>query len=172
MSAGPIALVWAQAQNGVIGSQGGLPWRLPEDLAHFKSITMGGTVVMGRKTWDSLPERFRPLAGRTNIVVTRSPEFEADGVHRAGSVPEALQLAAAASNAGAPVWVIGGAQLFAEVMPSARRLEVTEIDGGFEGDTFAPAIADGFALAGSDPEVGWHTSRAGLRYRFLSYERG
>src|SRR5215207_4256674 len=129
-----IGLVWAEAR-GVIGHDGVLPWHLPEDLAHFKEITSGGTVVMGRRTWDSLPERFRPLPNRTNIVVTRQADWSAEGVRTVHSVADAIARAADES-----VWVIGGAQIFALAMEVADTLEVTEIDSEIPGDTRAPVI--------------------------------
>ncbi len=133
-----VALIYARAANGVIGQGGTMPWHLPEDLAHFKALTHGCPVVMGRKTWDSLPARFRPLPGRANIVVTRQPDWQAEGAQRAASLDAALALAAHAS---APtVWVIGGAEIFAQALHRADRIEVTEIDRPFEGDTFAPVL--------------------------------
>src|SRR3954449_11435566 len=90
-----LALIAAVARNGVIGDRGGMPWRLPEDLQHLRRTTLGHPVVMGRRTWDSLPDRFRPLPGRRNVVVTRDPDWHADGAERAGSLAEALALAGA-----------------------------------------------------------------------------
>ena len=87
-----ISLVAAVARNGVIGRGGTIPWRLPEDMAHFRELTMGHPVIMGRRTWESLPDRFRPLPGRRNVVVTRNPDWHADGAERAGSLEEALEL--------------------------------------------------------------------------------
>jgi dihydrofolate reductase len=160
-----LGLVWAEAR-GIIGNDGVLPWHLPEDLAHFKSVTAGGVVVMGRRTWDSLPERFRPLPGRTNIVVTRQPGWSADGVLTTHSVADAI------AEAGAePTWVIGGAQIFALAIEFADILEVTEIDADIPGDTRAPSIATDWTLAHTDPVQGWHRSRTGLDYRFLRYHR-
>ena len=162
-----LALIWAQASNGVIGRDGGIPWRLPEDLAHFKELTLGHPVVMGRRTWESLPPRFRPLEGRRNIVVTRSPEFEAEGAEVAHSLDAALALAA-----GAPlVWVIGGGELYRAALPLATRAEVTELRDAVEGDTHAPELDASWALAVADPADGWHESRDGIAYRFLRFER-
>lgn len=160
-----IALIYARAANGVIGRDGAMPWHLPEDLAHFKALTQGCPVIMGRKTWDSLPARFRPLPGRANIVVTRQEDWEEKGVLRASSLREALSLAEHAGAATA--WVIGGAQLFAQALPLARRAEVTEIDQDFDGDTHAPVLGPQWTLtAHSD-----HVSSQGLRLRFARYER-
>lgn len=158
-----IGLAWAEAAGGVIGADGGIPWHVPEDLAHFRDVTMGAPVVMGRRTWDSLPDRFRPLPGRRNIVVTRQGVWAADGAERAGSLDDAL--AAAGDHA---VWVIGGGELFAEAIARADVLEVTEVDLEVAGDAFAPSRAGWTA---DDPDAAWRTSRTGTRYRFLTYHR-
>ena len=147
-------LIWAQAHGGVIGNEGGMPWHVPEDLAHFKELTMGDTVVMGRKTWDALDPRFRPLPGRRNIVVTRNPEWSAEGAEVVHDIPS-------------DGWIIGGAELFARTIDRADRLEVTELDLDVPGDTWAPPIGDSWH---ADPSP-WQTSRTGVRYRFLSYGR-
>ena len=174
----PIGLIWAQSQGGVIGRDGGMPWHVPEDLAHFKAVTLGCPVVMGRRTWESLPPRFRPLPGRANIVVTHRHGWSAQGAERAASVDDALALAAA----GDPpwLWVIGGADLFRQVLPRAARLEVTELraQGGGDvveaepGDAMAPHVDRAqWRLADAEPAEGWLASRAGLEYRFLRHER-
>ena len=159
-----IGLVWAEAR-GVIGQDGILPWHLPEDLAHFKAITLGGAVIMGRRTWDSLPERFRPLPDRTNIVVTRQADWESEGVRTADSIDDAL-----AQAGDLPVWVIGGAEIFALTIDRADTLDVTEIDSDIPGDTRAPAVGSDWKIATADPATGWHRSSTGLNYRFLRYE--
>lgn len=161
-----LGLIWAQARGGVIGAGGGMPWHVPEDMARFKEITMGAPVVMGRRTWESFPDRFRPLHGRRNIVVTRDAGWAADGAERASSLDAALALVAGAD----PVWVIGGGQVYREAIGRADRLEVTELDLEVAGDTVAPDTT-GWRVADVDPESGWHTSRTGVRYRFLTYER-
>jgi dihydrofolate reductase len=153
-------LVWAQATNGVIGAGGGMPWHVPEDLAHFKEVTLGAPVIMGRRTWDSLPERFRPLPDRENIVITRSQDWSAEGARRAASIEEAVR-------GQERVWIIGGAEIFRQVIGDADRLEVTELDMDVDGDAFAPPI-EGWRLV---DEGEWLTSRTGIRYRFLGYER-
>ena len=130
-----LALIAAIARNGVIGRGDGLPWRLPEDMAHFKSITLGCPVVMGRKTWDSLPPRRQPLPGRHNIVVTRQAGWQAAGATRAQDIHAAL----AAAGAVPRVWVIGGAELYASALPLADELVLTEIDADFDGDAHFPA---------------------------------
>jgi dihydrofolate reductase len=156
-------LIYARAANGVIGKDNTLPWHLPEDMAHFKQLTQGCPVIMGRKTWDSLPPRFRPLPGRTNIVVTRQSGWQADGALRAASLADAL----AQCNDGQTVWVIGGAQIYAEALPLAHRLEVTEIDQDFEGDAYAPALGDAWVQATRSR----HVSTNGLPFSFVSYVR-
>ena len=163
----PIGLVWAQSLGGVIGGGGEMPWYVPEDFAHFKEVTAGRPVIMGRKTWDSLPPRFRPLAERRNIVITRQPHWQVDGVETVGSVPDALDRVADSDEF---VWVIGGSQIFDAVIEDADRLEVTEINERFDGDTFAPRISERWQVVDADPADGWHTSRTGLEYRFLRYE--
>lgn len=159
----PVHMIYARAANGVIGKDNVLPWHLPEDMAHFKSLTQGCPVVMGRKTWDSLPPRFRPLPGRTNIVVTRQPDWQADGAVRAASLQEALQHA----SAGQTLWVIGGAQIYAEAQPLADRIELTEIAQDFEGDAHAPVLDAGWQETARSA----HTSTNGLPYSFVTLER-
>ena len=157
-----------------------MPWHLPEDLAHFKRLTSGCPVVMGRKTWDSLPARFRPLPGRCNIVVTRQPDWSENGVQRASSLPEALQIAEQqgshnnnnnnnnnSSSSGATVWVMGGAQIYAQALPLASRVEVTEIAQDFDGDAFAPVLGPEWQQAAREAHVG----AGGLPFSFVRYVR-
>ncbi len=158
-----VGLIWAEAHEGVIGAGGGMPWHVPEDLAHFRQVTMGSPVVMGRRTWESFPDRFRPLPGRRNIVVTRDPDWAADGAERAGSLEEGLALAGDVET----VWVIGGGQLFRDAIGRADRLEVTELDVAVDGDTLAPPRDGWLPVAVGD----WQTSRTGIRYRFVTLER-
>ena len=169
-----VRLIYARASNGVIGKDNAMPWHLPEDLAHFKQLTQGHPVIMGRKTWDSLPARFRPLPGRTNIVVTRQSDWQAEGaavegapVVRVASLQEALDAAAQCSTTG-EVWVMGGAQIYAQALPLADRVEVTVIHQDFEGDAFAPELdpQDWHIAAQAD-----HVSAKGLAYSFITYTR-
>ena len=132
----PLHLIYARARNNVIGINGDLPWHLPEDLAHFKRTTLGQPVIMGRITWESIPEKFRPLPGRTNVVVSSQTEFEAAGAQVVGSLQAALDL----FSPDQVVWLIGGAQLYAQAMPYAQQLVVTEIDADFQGDAWAPDL--------------------------------
>jgi dihydrofolate reductase len=159
-----LALVWAQAANGVIGRDGTLPWHLPEDMAHFRELTMGATVVMGRATWESLPDRFRPLPGRRNVVLSRDPAFTAPGATVVASLDEALAVAD-------DVWVIGGAAVYAAALPRADRLLVTDIDAEYDGDVRAPVVGPEWHEVARDPAHGWHTASTGIRYRWRELRR-
>ncbi|MDT0342828.1 dihydrofolate reductase [Streptomyces litchfieldiae] len=165
-----VGLIWAQTRDGVIGAGNAIPWHLPEDMAHFKATTLGHPVVMGRKTWDSLPPRFRPLPGRRNIVVTRDPQWTADGAERAGSIAQALDLAAQPPESAAPVtaWVIGGGEIYRAALGYATALSVTEIDSAVAGDTYAPTPDPTWKVA---EDRGWQSSASGLRYRIRGYTR-
>jgi len=140
----PIVLVAAVARNGVIGDGQGMPWHVPEDMTHFREVTSGCPVVMGRRTWESLPPRFRPLPGRHNIVVTRQTQWAAQGAEVAASLPQALERArAVAAAAGArQVCVLGGGEVYAQALPLADGLELTLIDRDFEGTTRFPQVSD------------------------------
>ena len=157
-----IGLIWAQARGGVIGRDGTLPWHIPEDLAHFRTVTMGSSVLMGRRTWDGLPPRFRPLPGRRNIVLTHRPPTPGEGAAFVSDLDAALQAAD-----GERLWVIGGAQLYAQTLPFADRLEITEIDADIQGDTFAPTLDDSWNTAASEEMI----SADGTPLRFVRYER-
>jgi dihydrofolate reductase len=161
MSGSRLGMIWAQAQNGVIGIGGVMPWHVPEDMAHFKQLTLGHPVIMGRRTWESIPPRFRPLDGRRNIVITSDPSRVDAPAEVAPDPAAALALAA-----GTEAWVIGGGRLYAELLPHADVLEVTEIAGDFDGDTFAPELGDEWAVTAETP---WAVSRGGAQYRFLTY---
>lgn len=169
-----IALIWAQARDAagrpVIGAAGDIPWRVPEDFARFKTLTSGHPVVMGRRTWDSLPRK--PLPGRTNVVVTRQHGWSDDGADVAHSLHEALALAAAAPG-GDVVWVIGGEQVYAETLALADRIEVTEIDLEVDGDAVAPRLDPGAWHEAEHGHGGWVSpaNPAAPRYRFRTYVR-
>ena len=172
----PITLIVAVAQNGVIGAQGTMPWHLPEDLKRFKALTLGKPVLMGRKTWESLPRK--PLPGRTNIVVTRDAGFQAPGAAVVHSVEDGL--AAAAREQPQEIMVIGGAAIFAETLPLASKIHWTQIMARPEGDAFMPPL---------DPKQWRETQRegpfkspgqtsgesssgsGGLRYAFIVLQR-
>ena len=155
-------LIYARAANGVIGANGTLPWHLPEDLAHFKRTTLGCPVIMGRKTWDSIPAKFRPLPGRTNVVVTRQENWNENGSQPAQSMREALQICEQSED----VWVIGGAQIYAQALPLAHSVVVTEIGSDFEGDAFAPALGPEWHEVAREDRV----SARDLPYSFVTYE--
>ena len=156
-----VYLVAAVAANGVIGAQGKLPWHLPEDLRHFKAITLGHPVIMGRKTWESLG---RPLPGRENIVVTRAPGYDAPGASVAASLEGAL-----AFCAGEPVaFVIGGGELYAAALPLAHGLVLTEIQREYAGDARFP---DYDRAAWRETQRKPHTGADGLRFDFVLYEK-
>jgi dihydrofolate reductase len=155
-----VALIWAQATNGIIGKDGGIPWHLPEDLANFKALTAGHAVLMGRATWDSLPERFRPLPERRNLVLTRQVGWSADGAEPVGSIADAI------ATTDGELWVIGGGLVYDVAMPFAEQLVVTEIDLEVDGDTVAPVIDERWTLIET---TDWLTSIKGLRYRIARY---
>jgi dihydrofolate reductase len=157
-----VGLIWAQSTSGVIGRDNGIPWRLPEDQARFKELTMGQTVVMGRLTWESLPAKVRPLPGRRNVVVTRQAGYMANGATVVGSLDEALT--------DDETWVIGGAQIYTLALPLATRCEVTEVEVDLrrEDDDAVAPVLDG-AWVGTTGD--WSTSTSGLRYRFATYLR-
>jgi dihydrofolate reductase len=157
-----LGLIWAQSTSGVIGRDGGIPWRLPEDQARFKELTMGHAVVMGRLTWESLPPKVRPLPGRRNLVVTRQADYTADGAQVVDSLDDAL--------AEDEAWVIGGEQIYTLALPIATRCEVTEVEVDLlrqDADAVAPVLDE--TWAGTTGE--WLTSSSGLRYRYHSYQR-
>ncbi len=159
-----ISLVVGMANNNVIGINNTLPWHIPEDLKHFKSVTLGKPIIMGRKTWESLP--FKPLPGRRNLVISRQPDYI--GAATAHTESHASLSAALAACDEAEVCVIGGAQIYAQAMAVATDLHVTQIDLSIEGDAFFPAI---------DPAL-WqevsreaHVSDDGIAYAFIHYQR-
>jgi len=153
-----VALIAAVARNGAIGKGNALLWREPEDLKHFRRVTMGCPVIMGRKTWDSLPERFRPLPGRRNLVVTRNADWRGTGAEPVASIEAALALLAGAEK----VFVIGGAEVYALALPLADELVLTEIDAELDGDTFFPAWdRERFACVAREPRTG---------YSFVTYK--
>jgi dihydrofolate reductase len=146
----------------VIGKDNQMPWHLPEDLAHFKRVTLGQPVIMGRKTWDSLPARFRPLPGRLNIVVTRQTAWQAEGALRAESIEHAMRLCGSASDA----WIMGGAEIYRQAEPLASTAVVTEIDADFEGDAFAPELGHAWQQVQRES----HTAANGLAFSFVTYQ--
>ena len=165
-----VGLIWAQTRDGVIGRGGDMPWKAPEDMAHFKAVTMGHPVVMGRRTWESIPARFRPFDGRTNFVLTTDPivtaQAEADGAHVFTDIDEALAAASEAPG-GELVWIVGGGALYESTANRADVALVTVLDLDVpDGDTFAPALPPGFENVTSDPADGFAPSERGPNYRF------
>jgi dihydrofolate reductase len=157
----PLAVIAATARNGVVGRSGYLPWSLPEDLRHFRELTTGHTVVMGRKTWESLP---RALPQRQNIVVTRDPAYPVSGAQTAPTLEAAL----AAAKEPYPVFCIGGGELYRQALPLSSVLFLTEIDANFDGDTFFPPLESAvWQRVIHEP----HTQTTGLRYAFNVYLR-
>lgn len=156
-----LVLVVAAAENGVIGQDGKIPWHISDDLKRFKALTMGAPIVMGRKTWDSLPRK--PLPGRTNIVVTRQPGWVAEGAVTAHSLQEAIAKAGGAEE----IFVIGGAEIYAAALPLATAIELTEVHAAFDGDAVLPP------LEGEWEEVfrEGHQTEDGLAYSFVTLER-
>lgn len=149
-----IHMIWAEARGGVIGADGGIPWRVPGEQKIFKDRTMGSTVVMGRATWDSLPERVRPLPGRTNVVLTRQPGWSTEGATVASSVEELLE-------GHQDFWVIGGQSVYVALLPHARHIVRTRIDLDVTGDTFAPSLGPQWRVTAAGD---WQTADNGVRY--------
>lgn len=149
-----------------IGKGGQLLFTVPEDLRRFKELTHGHPVIMGRKTWESLPERFRPLPGRTNIIVTRDATYSASGAEVAHSLEEAIALGKAREG-GEELWIIGGGELYALALPKADNLYLTLFDGEVDGDTHFPEYSS-FSLK---EEGERQTTESGLTYRFATYSR-
>jgi dihydrofolate reductase len=132
-----LSLIAAVARNRVIGKDNQLLWHLPEDMRHFRETTRGKPVIMGRKTWESLPDSFRPLPGRLNIVVSRNPAYQAPGATLAGSIDDAIRRV---GDDAREIFVIGGEELYRQAMPRADRLYLTEIEADFAGDAFFPDV--------------------------------
>lgn len=156
-----VALIWAQSGSGVIGRDGGIPWHVPEDMARFKDLTMGHTVVMGRRTWESLPRSVRPLPGRRNVVLSRDPGYRAAGADVVGGIEDALA---------GDIWVIGGSEVYHLALPYATHCEVTEVEIDLrpeDDDALAPMLDESWTGTAGH----WQDSTSGLRYRFSSYRR-
>jgi dihydrofolate reductase len=169
-----IGMVWAQSSTGVIGRGGGMPWHLPEDLVHFSRLTKGHPVIMGRKTWESFPDKYRPLPGRTNIVITRQEGWGgtpgADGAIAVKSLDDAL-LESQFAPGHETVWIIGGGDIFTQSLDLADVAVVTTIDTAEEGDTFAPELGYDWTAGASLPSDGWLTAENGTRYRITVWRR-
>lgn len=162
-----LKLIYARAANGVIGLNNQMPWHLPEDLAHFKRTTLGCPVLMGRKTWESIPAKFRPLPGRANLVITRQPDWQAEGAHVVHSLEEGLTLALAHCPEGKDLWVMGGAEIYSQAASIAEEAVVTEIEADYEGDAFAPQLGAGWQEVSRES----HVSSTGLKFSFVTYRQ-
>jgi dihydrofolate reductase len=160
-----VSLIWAEAADRIIGMDGSLPWHLPEDMRRFKELTMGSTVVMGRVTWESLPEKFRPLPGRRNIVVSRQSSYDAPGAEVTSTLEDALAIG------GDDVWVIGGASIYEQALPFADRVVRTRVHLTVDGDSRAPVLDTAWTMVARDPETGLHKSETGLDYCVATLER-
>jgi len=169
-----IGMIWAQTTSGVIGKDGTMPWQLPEDMKHFSQITTGHPVIMGRRTWESFPEKYRPLPGRTNIVVTRNEKWasspEAQGAVVVSSLDAAL-LESQFAPGGQKVWIVGGGEIYRQSMGIANLAVITIIDTDVEGDTYAPELGDDWTFDTVAPSEGWLTAKNGTNYRFTTWRR-
>ncbi|MCX7261401.1 MAG: dihydrofolate reductase [Burkholderiales bacterium] len=162
-----LKLIYARAANGVIGLNNQMPWHLPEDLAHFKRTTLGSPVLMGRKTWESIPAKFRPLPDRANLVMTRQTDWHADGALVVHSLEEGLTVALAHCPEGKDLWVMGGADIYAQAAAIADEALVTEIEQDFEGDAYAPELDATWHETSRES----HTAAFGLKFSFVTYQR-
>jgi dihydrofolate reductase len=161
-----ISVIAAIGKNRAIGKDNQLLWQIPGDLPRFKSLTLGHPVIMGRKTWESIPEKFRPLPGRTNIVITRDSSYDAPGAVLAQSFPEALSRARDAEGS-EEIFAIGGQQVYECALPFATNLYLTLVDDEKEGDAFFPAYEDQF----SNETLREEREHEGLKYVWLNLER-
>jgi len=159
-----LSLIAAVAKNRAIGKDNKLLWHLPEDMRHFRETTRGKPVIMGRKTWESLPDSFRPLPGRHNIVVSRNPAYQAPGATLAASLEEALLKECKDEE----TFVIGGEELYRQAMPVAQKLYLTEINQDFDGDAFFPEV-----LTREWKEISRNEQQgaSGLEFSFVTYQR-
>jgi len=159
-----ISLIAAVAKNRAIGKDGQLLWHLPEDMRYFRETTRGKPVIMGRKTWESIPDSFRPLPGRKNIVISRNPAYDAAGAMRVGSLEEALNQTEETEE----VFVIGGAEIYRQALPLAHRLYLTEIAQDFEADAFFPEYR---ASEWNEVSRSEQKSKSGIEFSFVVYQR-
>lgn len=164
-----VTLIWAQGKDRVIGNEGAIPWRIPQDMEFFKEQTMGGAVIMGRKTWESIPAKFRPLPGRVNIVLTNQMGYQAPGALVVHTVKRALDVA----EHNPRTFIIGGDHVYRQFMWYAEQLIITEVDYEVPvvGDAYAPPLD--YKEWGLTRETYWNEvdPALGLRYRHLFYER-
>ncbi|MCL2075707.1 MAG: dihydrofolate reductase [Betaproteobacteria bacterium] len=163
-----LSLIAALAQGRVIGADNRLPWHLPEDLCRFRELTWGHCVLMGRKTWESLPEKFRPLPGRRNFVLSRQPDYIAPGAELVSSIQDALEKTARESPETQEVFVIGGEQIYRAALPFARRLLLTEINLDVTGDAWFPAFSEN---EWQEIQREQRVSESGISFAFVTYAR-
>lgn len=165
-----IAIIFAMAKNGVIGNNGQIPWHLPEDLKFFKEVTMGETVIMGRKTWESIPDKFKPLVGRDNIVLTKQQDFKlTDPKHSSVLVVNSIEEAISKAHPDKTIWIIGGSEIYNLAIPFADYIAVTEIDIEPQGDAYAPEIdLDHWRIVSEQTR---EKSTTGLEFQIKLYER-
>lgn len=161
-----LGMIWAQDAAGGIGLDGDMPWHLPEDMAHFRQSTRGCPVLMGRIQWESLDDRFRPLPGRQNIVLTRDKDYAAPGARVVTDVAQALALVSEQW-----AWVIGGGQIYRQAMEFADELLITTIDCTYETDVSAPEIGPEWHVAERSPAAGWTEAASGVRFAITRYVR-
>jgi len=159
-----LILIAAVGRNRAIGLDNQLLWHLPEDLAHFKETTAGHAVLMGRRTWESLPPRFRPLPGRRNLILSRQADFRPEGAEVSASLDQALSLLAADER----LFIIGGADLYAQTLPLANTLILTEVDDAPVADAFFPEVSPQDWQESARES---HRSASGLNYAFVRYQR-
>ena len=157
-----ISIVVAHSRNRCIGRDGDLPWRLPQDLRRFRELTTGGTVIMGRRTYESLPAAFRPLPDRRNVVLSRDPSFSAEGADVFADLDSAL------ASCSGPCFVVGGGEVYAQALARADRVEATFVDAEVDGDAFFPALDEERwrCVAESEP-----LEENGLPFRFRTFAR-
>lgn len=170
-------MVWAQSLDGVIGLEGDMPWHVPEDLQHFKQVTMGQTLIMGRRTWKSFPDSVRPLPGRISVVVSETfshnpsdPKLAHDDVHIVSNVQQGLELAGELKT-GPMIWVVGGGTIYDQAISVASVVERSVFNLNVAGDTYAPQLDTTWTLVTQDPADDWHTSTSSVQYRFERWER-
>ena len=159
-----VSAIVAVSENGYIGKENQIPWHLPKDLQYFKKTTLGHPVIMGRRTWDSLPEKYRPLPGRQNIVITSQSEFEAPGAIIVSSAEEAIEKTKEIDE---EIFIIGGARVFEESLHLADRLILTEIEGEKESDTYFPRFNDLFIKESEEGPF----EHEGIKYWFVEYRK-
>ena len=161
-----ISIIVAHSKNMVIGKGNDLIWKIPNDQARFKNLTMGHPVIMGRKTWESIPEKFRPLPGRTNFIITRDSSYSAPGATVTTSIENALASAQQALG-NEEIFVVGGGEIYKAALPFTERLYITMVDKEVEGDTFFPAYSNIFTKKISEESGEFE----GLKYSYLILER-